>query len=257
MQLSQPQGASRLRLTALASGVALAVILPFAAATAGTDRPAPERRTSHSHSPSADESAGAGRHGPSEATGDHPPLGLSRLTREVGPETSQDTGSPREPGHPPAERGGDASGARQQSPPEPTGRRAPRPSSVGSPASCGPEVAAPVGVEAQTCVLTEGRAARARAYVRNATNSRLRAVLTLLGPDGRSLRVRCALPASGGLQTCETPGRPRAAVDGEPSREGGGMAGRGRTAVVEVATADGERLLLRAGSESPGGRRGR
>ncbi|MEV7682375.1 hypothetical protein AB0O64_28065 [Streptomyces sp. NPDC088341] len=45
----------------------------------------------------------------------------------------------------------------------------------------GPEVASPEGIEARTCVLTEGRGTRARTGYRNAPGGELRAVLSLMG----------------------------------------------------------------------------
>ncbi|MFG3254110.1 hypothetical protein [Streptomyces sp. NPDC048172] len=199
--MQQPQRASRLRLVALASTVALAVALPLAAATAGQDAPAPA-------SPPATD----GKGGP-----------------ETGPEPE------REPGQRQEQRG--ASGPESG---EGSGTLSRRLADEGRPNSvCGPEITSPEGVEAQTCVLTQGDATWARAYYRNATNGELATVLTLMRPDGRATRVRCAMPAAGEPGLCETPRVP--VTEGEEA-----------TAVAEVASRDGERLLLRAGS-APGG----
>ncbi|MBB6437223.1 hypothetical protein [Streptomyces candidus] len=113
-------------------------------------------------------------------------------------------------------------------------------------AQCGPEVASPEGVEAQTCVLTEGRATWARTYYRNATGSELDAVLTLMGPGGRTVRVRCPVGAEDEPGTCETPHGPAG-----PTTVGEGSAQESWTAVAEFAGpgADGP-LLLRSGSNS-------
>ncbi|MFC9288400.1 hypothetical protein [Streptomyces sp. NPDC057052] len=106
-------------------------------------------------------------------------------------------------------------------------------------ARCGPEVTSPEGVEAQTCVLTQGEDTWARTYYRNATGSALEAALSFLGPDGRTVRMRCAVGADDEPGTCETPrGRSR-----------GGPADC--TAVAEFARAAGAGpLLLRSGSNS-------
>jgi hypothetical protein len=114
-------------------------------------------------------------------------------------------------------------------------------------ARCGPELASTGGVEAQTCVLTEGRDTWARTYYRNATGQELRSVLTLMGPGGRTLQTNCVVDARDEPGACETPR--------EPSRG----AAAAYSAVAEFAAADegGEApLLLRSGSNSgePAGR---
>jgi len=117
----------------------------------------------------------------------------------------------------------------------------------GAGARCGPELASPDGVEAQTCVLTEGRDTWARTYYRNATGEELRSVLTLMGPGGRTLQTHCAVATGDEPEACETPREPSRGAAGEYS------------AVAEFAAADeaGEGpLLLRSGSNSgaPAGR---
>lgn len=110
-------------------------------------------------------------------------------------------------------------------------------------ARCGPVLASPYGVEAQTCVLADGAGAWARTYHRNTSGAELRAYLSLMGPAGRTVRVHCAVPAGDEPGTCETP------------RDGGTGGIGDRTAVAEFAV-DGEpesRLLLRAGSNHPQG----
>ncbi|TXS55908.1 hypothetical protein [Streptomyces sp. t39] len=106
---------------------------------------------------------------------------------------------------------------------------------------CGPELASPDGVEAQTCVMAEGGETWARAYYRNATGEELTAVLSLMAPGGRAWQANC-LPHEGDEPgTCETP---RAHSLGAPSAY---------MAVAEFAAraagGDGP-LLLRAGSNS-------
>ncbi|MFJ9826989.1 hypothetical protein ACIRSU_21840 [Streptomyces sp. NPDC101160] len=83
---------------------------------------------------------------------------------------------------------------------------APARTAVSSPATrCGPELASPDGVEAQTCVVSEGADTWARTYYRNATGQPLDAVLTLMAPAGRTVQVRCAVEARDEPGTCETP----------------------------------------------------
>ncbi|GGQ93599.1 hypothetical protein GCM10010251_05450 [Streptomyces aurantiogriseus] len=107
-------------------------------------------------------------------------------------------------------------------------------------ARCGPELTSPDGVEAQTCVLTQGEETWARTYYRNATGRALDAVLSLMGPRGRTVRMRCAVGADDEPGVCETPREPGR---GEPAAY---------TAVSEFARAGGDGpLLLRSGSNSP------
>ncbi|MEU8621145.1 hypothetical protein [Streptomyces sp. NPDC048623] len=106
---------------------------------------------------------------------------------------------------------------------------------------CGPELASPDGVEAQTCVVAEGPDTWARTYYRNATGQELDAVLTLMAPGGRTVQVRCAIAARDEPGTCETP------------RERGRGAAEAHTAVAEFAGKgeDGNApLLLRSGSNT-------
>ncbi|WP_280887533.1 hypothetical protein [Streptomyces sp. LBL] len=106
-------------------------------------------------------------------------------------------------------------------------------------ARCGPELTSPDGVEAQTCVMTQGEENWARTYYRNATGGALDTVLSLLGPGGRAVQIRCAIPAEDEPGTCETP---RERTQGHLD---------GYTAVTEFAAKSGDgRLLLRSGSNS-------
>ncbi|MFD3377184.1 MULTISPECIES: hypothetical protein [unclassified Streptomyces] len=106
-------------------------------------------------------------------------------------------------------------------------------------ARCGPELASPDGIEAQTCVLTQGEDTWARTYYRNATGDDLTSVLTLMGPAGRTVRMHCAVGADDEPGVCETP-RERTAGDAGAY-----------TAVVEFAEGAEGPLLLRSGSNSP------
>ncbi|MFI9767698.1 hypothetical protein ACIHJG_12645 [Streptomyces sp. NPDC052415] len=106
-------------------------------------------------------------------------------------------------------------------------------------ARCGPELTSPEGIEAQTCVLTQGERTWARTYYRNTTGTPLDAVLSVMGPGGRSVQMRCAVGAEDEPGSCETP---REDTWGEPADY---------TAVAEFAAAAGEGpLLLRSGSNS-------
>nr|WP_324613847.1 hypothetical protein [Streptomyces sp. DSM 15324] len=111
-------------------------------------------------------------------------------------------------------------------------------------ARCGPGLTSPEGVEAQTCVLTQGDDTWARTYYRNATGSALDAVLSLMAPEGRTVQMRCAVAAEDEPETCETPReRTRGTLDAY-------------TAVAEFSAFAREAgegpLLLRSGSNSPG-----
>ncbi|PIM71129.1 hypothetical protein CTU88_18290 [Streptomyces sp. JV178] len=106
-------------------------------------------------------------------------------------------------------------------------------------ARCGPELTSPDGIEAQTCVLTQGEESWARTYYRNATGRELSSVLSVMGPGGRSVRMHCAVGAEDEPGVCETP---RERTQGEPGAY---------TAVAEFAAPDGSGpLLLRSGSNS-------
>ncbi|MET9821588.1 MULTISPECIES: hypothetical protein [Streptomyces] len=145
-------------------------------------------------------------------------------------------------------RGGDgkAPGGAERAPARAAPTRSPLPPGPALAARCGPELTSPAGVEAQTCVLTRGTETWARTYYRNITGSSLEAVLSLLGPEGRSVRIRCAVSAEDEPSTCETP----------PERTPTGSAGY--TAIAEFASRAGYGpLLLRTGSNgSPGSARG-
>ncbi|NEE10008.1 hypothetical protein G3M58_26605 [Streptomyces sp. SID7499] len=105
---------------------------------------------------------------------------------------------------------------------------------------CGPELTSPDGIEAQTCVVTQGAQTWARTYYRNATGEALDAVLSLMGPDDRNVLMTCAVGAEDEPGTCETPREP---ARGNPAAY---------TAVAEFAERGGlGPLLLRSGSNSP------
>ncbi|MYQ47109.1 hypothetical protein GTW40_18945 [Streptomyces sp. SID4985] len=106
---------------------------------------------------------------------------------------------------------------------------------------CGPELSAPDGVEAQTCVLTRGGESWARTYYRNTSGDAVDALLSLMGPGGRTVLTRCAAGGGDEPATCETP---RLRTRGAPGAF---------TAVAEFAgRGDAAPLMLRAGSNFPG-----
>ncbi|MGW0916184.1 hypothetical protein ACWD1Z_31270 [Streptomyces sp. NPDC002784] len=144
--------------------------------------------------------------------------------------------------------GEEAASPRSSASPRPSASldaKAPSPSPPGlglglaTAARCGPELTSPDGIEAQTCVLTQGEQTWARTYYRNTTGGALDAVLSLMGPGGRTVQIRCAVGAEDEPGSCETP---RAATRGGPADH---------TAVAEFAARAGEGpLLLRSGSNS-------
>ena len=120
---------------------------------------------------------------------------------------------------------------------EPTARRSPL--GLITSARCGPELLSPDGIEAQTCVMTQGRETWARTYYRNATGTVLDAVLSFMGPGGRTVQMHCPVGAGDEPDSCETP---REITRGTPA---------GYTAVAEFAARRGSGpLLLRSGSNS-------
>jgi hypothetical protein len=104
---------------------------------------------------------------------------------------------------------------------------------------CGPALTSPDGIEAQTCVLTQGEDSWARTYYRNATGRSLDSLLSLMGPGGRTVQTRCATGTGDEPATCETP---RERLRGRPDAY---------TAVTEFAERGGSGpLLLRSGSNT-------
>ncbi|CAM5299915.1 Secreted protein OS=Streptomyces alboniger OX=132473 GN=CP975_17250 PE=4 SV=1 [Streptomyces alboniger] len=128
--------------------------------------------------------------------------------------------------------------------------KSPLPSPAGAPAGtpaegpadasrCGPELSSPDGVEAQTCVLTQDLETWARTYYRNVTGEELAAVLTMMGPGARTVRMHCAVGAGDEPGVCEKTPRERSA--GETAAY---------SAVAEFAAGESGALLLRSGSNS-------
>lgn len=105
---------------------------------------------------------------------------------------------------------------------------------------CGPELSSPHGVEAQTCILVGDGQTWGRSYYRNTSGRPLDAVLTVMGPAGRTVQIRCAVGAGDEPGLCETPKEESAGTPDSYS------------AVAEFAVPDDEgQLLLRSGSNSP------
>ncbi|WP_431958898.1 hypothetical protein [Actinacidiphila sp. bgisy160] len=104
-------------------------------------------------------------------------------------------------------------------------------------ASCGPQLASPAGLRAQTCTIDEDGDTWARTYYTNTTGRPLDGVLTLMRPDGRTVQARCVITADEGSGSCETPREPTVAEVTEPYM-----------AVAEIAEEGGEHPLLRSGS---------
>ncbi|WP_030752311.1 hypothetical protein [Streptomyces griseus] len=232
--MSRPSPA-KLRVAGLGTAVAIAVLVPFAA-KAGPSAEAPP--------PAAAPAPPLGDAKP----GDAKPGGAGGLLDGLGLGRQEDPRPASGAGADP-----DAPAPASARPPVRTPARAP--ARAGGPAGaatgapervsrCGPELASPEGVEAQTCVLSEGPDVWARTYYRNATRRGIDAILTLMAPGGRTVQVRCAVPARDEPGTCETP------------REPGTGTARAHTAVAEFA-AGGEGgdapLLLRSGSNTAGG----
>lgn len=106
-------------------------------------------------------------------------------------------------------------------------------------ARCGPELFSPDGIEAQTCVLTQGEDTWARTYYRNATGDGLSSALSLMGPGGHTVEMSCVVGAEDDPGVCETP----------RERTTGGAGAY--TAVAEFARSAGRGpMLLRSGSDS-------
>lgn len=203
MQHESTSRSTDLRTTAVASAVALALALPLAFAKSSTQQ---------TDSPAAPPPAAAGTE--SGAEGD-------------------DGGSPAGPGRAsePAPGGRGASGGPEQ------------PGSPAGPADtdCGPAIRAPEGVEARTCLVTEGTDTWARVYYRNGSGEPLRGELTVHDPAGGTVEVRCEVPATEAHGVCETPRVPT--VDDS--------AVSSYSATAELAGPGAEGALLRAASPRP------
>ncbi|MEH0634845.1 hypothetical protein ACFU6M_31825 [Streptomyces bottropensis] len=219
----------RLRLAGLTAAVAVALGLPLAAAAGPlgdvrtSDRALTPARSPSSHpGPAVDGSAGAAE----KSSG----------------RVDQKAGGSGEPNGTAASRGvGDAGDVADVGGKDDTARSSRPLLGIGlaTAARCGPELTSPDGIEAQTCVLTQGEQTWARTYYRNATGRELRSVLSMMAPGGHTVRMYCAVGAHDEPGACETP----------RERTRGAMGAY--TAVAEFAAPDGDGpLLLRSGSNS-------
>lgn len=223
-----------LRMVGITSVVVAAVLAPLAAAAgegrvpdgSGIVRALEGRQPGAARPPAA-----SGADGPSARSAEAEPDGIARNSAGKRPSRGQNTA----PGV--TEAAGPA-GA------EPPGA-APGAGSAGATrAHCGPELTSPDGVEAQTCVLTDGRATWGRTYYRNATGGELTSVLTLMGPGRRTLQMNCVVEAGDEPGVCETPKVPSRGL-------------RGYFAVAEFAAAEGAQTGagVGTGAEAGGGSR--
>nr|WP_203602609.1 hypothetical protein [Streptomyces coelicoflavus] len=225
--------------------VVCAVVLPFAVASAGPSGDGGEgapvtvpllARGGDGKAPASGAEPGA-RPGTETGAGSGTGAGTASGSGVVG--YGSDSGSESGAGS------GSGSGGADRVAPETEPARSPLPPGPALAARCGPELTSPAGVEAQTCVLARDAETWARTYYRNVTGGPLESVLSLMGPDGRSVRTRCAVSAEDAPGTCETP-----PDTGSTAR--GGLAGY--TAIAEFARRAGYGpLLLRAGSAGSGG----
>ncbi|MFE6757744.1 hypothetical protein ACFVDQ_29780 [Streptomyces sp. NPDC057684] len=222
--LEQGRPHSRLRLLGLLAVVILTVLLPLAGASAG-----PVGDTSAEDSRNSGElpTGNAGRVSSTDKVDDKP--GTSDPADTAASDTAAaDTAA------------SDTAGKARRSHKRPPGTSVLAGLGIATKARCGPELASPDGIEAQTCVLTQGRDTWARTYYRNATGGPLSSVLTLMAPGGRTVQMHCAVGAQDEPGTCDTP---RERTSGEASDY---------SAVAEFAGAgDAGPLLLRSGSNAP------
>ncbi len=207
-----------LRLIGIGAGVLIILSLPLAGAIAGPDFAGQD-----------DGNAG----GLLSSLGFADPSGRSR-TQERATAADRPT-APDHPG-PPEQPGGPGSAARPGAPGRPPGP----PEQPGTDSRCGPELSAPEGLEAQTCVLAAEGQTWGRSYYRNTSGRALDAVLTVMGPAGHTVQIHCTVGAGDEPGQCETP------------REASSGPQDAYSAVAEFAVPDDEgHLLLRSGSNSP------
>jgi hypothetical protein len=226
-----------LRLLALAGVVAATVALPLAVASAGPVSdgvPGAVRLRAgdlFAGGHVGDSRAGDSRADDSRADGKSGAGVLGRRTDDAGRSDDARTDGAHSGGASRADGEAQASESRRSSPLLGLG--------LATAANCGPELSSPDGLEAQTCVLTQGQDTWARTYYRNASGEELSSVLSLMKPDGRTLQMRCAVGAEDEPGACETP---RERTTGDAGAY---------TAVAEFAKSAGSGpLLLRSGSST-------
>ncbi|MEU9444551.1 hypothetical protein AB0D42_27465 [Streptomyces sp. NPDC048304] len=222
--MSRGRDPRKLRLIALAAAVTAAVVLPLAVASAGpvgkAARQAMDGKTGDGRAGDAVRASGrSGVSGSDGGTGSDGDAGSGSAAVSEGAVDSRGAGDAQAPSH------GRGSG--------------PLGTGVDTAARCGPQLTSPDGIEAQTCVLTQGADTWARTYYRNSTGESLDSSLSLMGPGDDSVQTRCVTSADDEPATCETP----------RERSRGGM--DGYTAVTEFSAhgKDGA-LLLRSGSNA-------
>ncbi|WP_405479932.1 hypothetical protein [Streptomyces sp. NBC_00009] len=219
--LEQGRPHSRLRLLGLLAVVVLTVLLPLAGASAG---PVGDTAAEDSLNSGELPTGNAGSTSNADKVDGKPGAGTS----DPADTTASDTAA------------ADTAGKGRRSHERPPGTSVLAGLGIATKARCGPELASPDGIEAQTCVLTQGRDTWARTYYRNATGGPLSSVLTLMAPGGRTVQMHCAVGAQDEPGTCDTP---RERTSGEASDY---------SAVAEFAGAgDAGPLLLRSGSDAP------
>ncbi|MGW6354881.1 hypothetical protein ACWFR5_06685 [Streptomyces sp. NPDC055092] len=219
--LEQGRPHSRLRLLGLLAVVVLTALLPLAGASAG---PVGDTAAEDSLNSGELPTGNAGSTSSADKIDDKP----GADTSDPADTTASDTAA------------ADTAGKARRSHERPSGTSVLAGLGIATKARCGPELASPDGIEAQTCVLTQGRDTWARTYYRNATGGPLSSVLTLMAPGGRTVQMHCAVGAQDEPGTCDTP---RERTSGEASDY---------SAVAEFAGAgDAGPLLLRSGSNAP------
>lgn len=220
------------RMIVMAGVVVSAVVLPLVASAEPTE--SPDSVPGHAKSAHAKSDVDGLSDAPSEK-GSEGALGTASRgssERSSGVGLLSDTGRPREAGEV-----GEVAGFGVATGPNDPGAVGSTPRTA---ARCGPELISPEGVEAQTCVMTDGRDTWARSSYRNTTGGELRSVLTLMGPGGRTVEVRCTVDAQEEPGVCETP---RRSSRGGPDAYTAVAEYAGEGAVAEAP------LLLRAGSD--------
>ncbi|MFE7767145.1 hypothetical protein [Streptomyces sp. NPDC057438] len=214
----------RLRLAGLTAAVAVALGLPLAASAGPLD-------DVHTTEPALTSDR--------VLTPERAPAGPGRIGDGSGGSAEKSSGHLGGPGRPGGADGKAADGAADTADDRAHSARRLLGIGIATATRCGPELTSPDGIEAQTCVLTQGEQTWARTYYRNATGRELSSVLSMMAPGGHTVRMHCAVGAHDEPGACETPRERTRGVLGA------------YTAVAEFAAPDGEGpLLLRSGSNS-------
>lgn len=236
----------RLRLAGLTVAVAVALGLPLVASAGPLgDLPASERAATPERGPTSELERAAGRVGAATGLGARDDSGDARGTDGSGGGADGSGGDVEQSADRADQKAGGAEGPDAQpaddagAPDDDQGSSRLLGLGLATAARCGPDLTSPDGIEAQTCVLTQGDRTWARTYYRNVTGRELSSVLSMMAPGGHTVRIHCAVGAHDEPGVCETPR--------ERTRGGTGA----YTAVAEFAAPDGGGpLLLRSGSNS-------